>query len=392
TAWLLLNYFATTDQYGGVLLLVYWSLNLPVLGEEVAQIAHQYPLHRNVTLRLLEPLGAPEETASGTGAITENHQAQDVDRKLEVAAAASLSAEAPGFILVKPSVTRDERIALNGRESASNCRGVRLTIDGVSVRAAGHVILEDVNLEIEPGSHVAIVGPSGAGKSSLAGLLLGWHKATGGRILVDGEALDSERLERLREETAWVDPAVQLWNRSLLENLSYGAPPEASTSINSVIEGAELRRVLEKLPEGFQTPLGESGSLLSGGEGQRVRLGRAMLRGKARLAILDEAFRGLSRERRRGLLSGARKLWQGATLLCITHDVGETQAFERVLVIDGGRIVEDGDPADLMEQAGSRYRELVEAEETLRAEMWASDRWHNIRLEGGQIVEGVQRS
>ena len=97
------------------------------------------------------------------------------------------------------------------------------------MRAAGHTILEAIDLAIEAGTHVAIVGPSGAGKSSFVGLLLGWHRPASGRILIDGEPLDGLRLERLRRETAWVDPAVQLWNRSLLENLRYGARPTLLT-------------------------------------------------------------------------------------------------------------------------------------------------------------------
>ncbi len=89
-------------------------------------------------------------------------------------------------------------------------------------------ILDDVSLSIPAGSHVAVVGMSGAGKSTLLGLLLGWHRPTAGSVHVDGEPLDSTRLERLRLETAWVDPAVQLWNESLLDNLLYGAGPEAA--------------------------------------------------------------------------------------------------------------------------------------------------------------------
>jgi ABC-type multidrug transport system fused ATPase/permease subunit len=99
-------------------------------------------------------------------------------------------------------------------------------LEGVSVRVAGHTVLEGIDLRIEAVSHVAIVGHSGAGKSSLVGLLLGWHRPANGHILVDGELLHGQRLERLRQETAWVDPAVQLWNRSFLENLLYGTPTD----------------------------------------------------------------------------------------------------------------------------------------------------------------------
>src|SRR5207247_204276 len=163
--------------------------------------------------------------------------------------------------------------------------------------------------DVPAGSHVAIVGPSGAGKSSLVGLLLGWHKPSVGRVVVDGEPLGGARLARLRRETAWVDPAIQLWNRSLLDNLRSGARDQ-------------------------------------GGEGQRVRFGRALVRGDARLVILDEPFRGLDRTKRRELLSKARELWRGATLLCVTHDVAETLGFERVLVVEGGRVVEDAPAAE----------------------------------------------
>src|SRR2546430_1764480 len=163
--------------------------------------------------------------------------------------------------------------------------GVAIVMEGVSVRAAGHTILEGIDLAIEPGSHVAIVGQSGAGKSSLVGILLGWHRAATGWVLVDGKPVDGRHLERLRRETAWVDPAVQLWNRSLLENLRYGALSGLSLPLGRVIEASALRGVLEKLPDGLQTPLGEGGALVSGGEGRRVRLRRAPAPSRGRLGV-----------------------------------------------------------------------------------------------------------
>jgi ATP-binding cassette subfamily B protein len=352
-AWLLLDHLARMGEGGGVLLLVYWALNLPMLGQDVALLARQYPAHRNVTLRLLEPLGAPEEAD-----VRETGQAV-------VPRVADALTEQP--------------------------RGVRITMEGVGVQVAGHTILEKIDLTIEAGSHVAIVGPSGAGKSSLVGILLGWHRPVAGRVLVDGKPLDGRLLERLRRQTAWVDPGVMLWNRSFLDNLHYGAPSAPSLPLAPVLEAADLRGVLEKLPDGLQTPLGEGGTLVSGGEGQRVRLGRAMLQPGVRLVILDEPFRGLDRERRRELLARARRWWPEATLLCITHDVGETRAFERVLVIEGGHIVEDGTPDDLAAPPGSRYRALLEAEEAVREGLWSSGLWRRLRLEEGRLVEGGQR-
>ena len=163
--------------------------------------------------------------------------------------------------------------------------------------------------------------------------------------------------------------------------------PTCPCPSGQVIAQAHLRSILERLPDGLQTRLGEGGALISGGEGQRVRLGRAMLRPGVRLVILDEPCRGLDREQRRELLARARQLWRQATLLCITHDVGETQAFDRVLVMDGGRIIEDGAPADLAAQPQSRYSALLDAEVAVRQGLWSHGRWRRLWLNAGRLVE-----
>ena len=199
------------------------------------------------------------------------------------------------------------------------------------------------------------------------------------------------RLDRLRDETAWVDPAIQLWNRPLARNLLYGRPGADPPALGEVLTDADLYDLLRRLPDGLQTPLGEGGGLLSGGEGQRVRLGRALLRSPARLVILDEPFRGLDRPRRRELLRRVRRLWQGATFLCITHDVGETLDFERVLVVEAGRITEDGPPAILAADPGSRYRALLDAEHGVREGLWSGTIWRRLRLVDGRL-EGGERS
>src|SRR5204862_7327232 len=131
--------------------------------------------------------------------------------------------------------------------------GVALALRAAVVVAAGHTVLDGVDLEIPAGGHVAVVGASGAGKSTLAGLFLGWHRARSGEVLVDGRPLDAAALQRLRRETAWVDPAIQLWNRSLGENLRYGEAPEATASgappptLDDVLDAAELRGVVARL-------------------------------------------------------------------------------------------------------------------------------------------------
>jgi len=332
--WLLASHLGRGGEPGAVLLLVYWALNLPALGQEVAIIAWQYPSYRNVTLRLLEPLGALEQRAPGTASVAQ----------LDAA--------------------------------------VAIVFENVSVVAAGHQVLHDINLSIAAGTHVAIVGASGAGKSSLVGLLLGWHRAASGSVLVDGVELDDSRLDQLRPHIAWVDPAVQLWNRSLSDNLQYGS----GAPIESAIDAAELHKIIERLPNGIHAPLGEGGGLVSGGEGQRVRLGRALLRPGVRLAILDEPFRGLDFEQRHKLLARSREIWRKATLLAISHDIAEAMTFERVLVIEDGRIVEDGDPRELARNPVSRFHAMLEAERAIRQEFWNGAEWRHVSLKNGQLT------
>ncbi len=352
---LIFRHLEGSDGVGHVLLLAYWALYLQVIGENVAVVGRQIPHYRNVTRRLLEPLGmdeAPGLSASG-----------------EEAWPSPMPAAAPK------------------RALRSEVQGTAVGFVHVRIVAGGHLILDDVDLDVEPGSHVAVVGPSGAGKSSLVGLLLGWHELAAGRVLIDGEELDAARLDALRHEVAWVDPAIQLWNRPLLENLRYGTSADSDRRLGGAIETALLRGLLEKLPRGLQTPLGEGGALVSGGEGQRVRLARSLLRPEARLVILDEPFRGLDRGQRHELTRRARDWWRRSTLFYVSHDLAETRAFDRVLVLEGGRVTESGPPAELAARAGSRYAALLAAEQRVRQELEAGAEWRRWWVGEGELRE-----
>jgi ATP-binding cassette subfamily B protein len=343
-AMLLMHFFSAERVTGSDLLLVYWTLKLPALGSQIARLIHQYPAQRNVLSRLLEPLSAPEDL----------------------------------------ELTDEERSAIGTRRKGRAPKGIALEFHDGSVLAAGHTILRSVDLSIAPGEHVAIVGMSGAGKSSLLGVLLGWHRLATGHLLIDGKRAQGRDIEALRHETAWVDPAIQIWNRSLLDNLTYASDDDAALAVGDVIAAARLRGVTQKLPQGLQTFLGEGGGLLSGGEGQRVRLARALLSSTTRLALLDEPFRGMDRTQRRALLAEAREWWRSVTLLCVTHDVAETMTFDRVLVVEDGRIIEDGAPRSLMERQ-SRYRDLVDAEANLGESMWKGEFWRRLSLVDGRL-------
>lgn len=334
-AWLVLAHVSRGGEAGAALLLAYWALNLPVLGQEAALLLRQVPACRNVVLRLLEPLEAPEEEAPTGGAAVEGP--------------------------------------------------VAIGFEKVTLQVSGHTLIDGADLAIAAGSHVAIVGASGAGKSSLLGALLGWHRPVAGRVTVDGEALDGRALHRLRRATAWVEPGVQVWNATLQANVRYGES-EGGLSLDEAYAVSGLAGVVAGLPEGVRTPLGEGGALVSGGEGQRVRFARALRRGGVRLALLDEPFRGLDREQRREMLAQARVRWKASTLLCATHDVGETLSFDRVLVVERGRVVEDGTPGELAVRQGSRYARMLAAE---RDGVWAEAGWRRVRLAAGRLTEGA---
>jgi ATP-binding cassette subfamily B protein len=341
-ALLFAHFMRTGSVGGGDLLLVYWTLKLPAIAHTLAMLAQQIPAQRNVLARLMEPLSAPEG---------------------------------------------DVHIAL--QPSADMADGpVSIAIMDGAVVAAGHRILRDINLTIRPGEHVAIVGASGAGKSSLIGLLLGWHRLAAGTLEVDGRPMTSAMLERLRRSTAWVDPSIQIWNRGFIDNLGYSSPDEALDRIGEALDTASLKNVLRNLPDGLQTRLGEGGALISGGEGQRVRLGRAFVQRDVRLALLDEPFRGMDRDRRHGLLVDIRERWRDVTLLCVTHDVSETRLFDRVLVIDDGQIVEDDQP-DRLSAVPSRYRQLLDAEGDVLDELWESGYWRRVAIRNGRAHQAA---
>jgi ATP-binding cassette subfamily B protein len=361
TIGIVFNYVERGGTAANMLLLIYWALNIPILGEQANSALVQYMQQcRPAAVSLAQVLEAPEET----------------DQK-------------PAFSptnQVRPNEIAEHPI---GKESGflQTNAAVSIKMNNVGVQVGNSTLLANINLAIQPGEHVAVVGASGAGKSSMVGLLLGWHRPTMGNLLIDGLPLEGERLYALREATAWIDTSVQLWNRSLLANLRYGARRSSATPIAPIVRDADLFNVLTTLPNGLQTLLGENGRLVSGGEGQRVRLGRVLFRAGVRLAILDEPFRALDRPSRRKLLAQTRQHWKDATLILISHDVADVQNFERVLVMEHGHIVEDGTPSKLAAQPGSRYRALLEAEQLAQQTLWGSTTWRRLWLDDGLLSD-----
>jgi ABC-type bacteriocin/lantibiotic exporter with double-glycine peptidase domain len=364
---LVYSYLETSERASLVLLVVFWALRFPILGQRLLVLTRAFPSAMNRVRRLLDIIGQIEPEPARRPA------AADLELR------SPPPSEAPDKAVEPGDATRG---GVNGPAS-----GVAIAMERVRVKGGGHTILDKVSLNIAAGEHVAVVGVSGAGKSTLVGLLLGWLRPARGEIRVDGEPLDQLAVERLRRTTAWVDPAISIWNQSLLDNLRYGNDFAHGWSLDATLKGAEMLDILEALPAGLQTSLGEGGGLVSGGQGQRVRLARAMLRSGVRLAILDEPFRGLDRERRARLLAESRRLWANITLLCVTHDVTHTQEFDRVLVIEGGRIIENGPPKELLAKENSRYAELLQADHDNHQLLWSSGKWRHWWLADGRLVE-----
>lgn len=383
-AWLVVAHLSRGAQATSTLLLVYWALTLPTLGREFSSLWLSLPALRNATLRLLEPLGALELEEATAGEVSTGETVVPPSAKV----ATRLPTIESGLRAAGVQAAPLERECFPGPTVQARCaspEAVALSLRGVQVRAGGHTLLNEIDLIVEAGEHVAILGPSGAGKSTLLGLLLGWHEVAEGSLEVDGRELRGETLAELRRHTAWVDPGVQLWNRSMLENLSYGCDDLDASALGCVLEQADLLQVLEGLPGGLDEILGEGGGLLSGGEGQRTRLGRALLRRDVRLVLLDEPFRGIDRERRRELLARTREHFCGATLLCVTHDVAETRDFDRVIGIERGGLVADGTPQALEGLEDSPYRRWLEAEERVRMDIWDAPDWERWTLVDGQL-------
>ncbi len=350
-AWLITQAVAQGSGGAQAILAVYWALKLPTLSQSLGQCIRQIPGMQNQVLRLFDVISGPEESE-----VYENPN------------------EAP-------------KSRLDAETQNQKSTGVHVLIRDVTVQAGGHTILSAVDLDIEPGEHVAIVGLSGSGKSSLVGLLLGWHRASAGSIRVDGEDLQAAQIRKLRRETAWVDPSIQIWNRSFSQNISYGNGVVSASAVREIVQSVGLADVVKRLPLGIDSSLGEGGGLVSGGEGQRIRLARAMLRKGVRLAILDEPFRGLDHDQRSELLTVVRRHFRDATLLYVSHDIDTALHFGRVLVIDGGRIIEDGSPAELLERTGSHLAMLKQAQDALFQEIWRNPVWRRWQMERGKLTE-----
>jgi ATP-binding cassette subfamily B protein len=211
--------------------------------------------------------------------------------------------------------------------------------------------LDDICLDIAPGESVALVGPSGAGKTSLFQLMLRYYDVSGGCIRINGQDIRQLSLRDLRKEIAIVSQDPVIFSANALENIRYGRTSASDDEVRQAARAALADEFIERLPEGYQTFLGERGTRLSGGQRQRIAIARAILKG-ARLLLLDEATSALDAESEILVQQGLSAAMTGRTTLIIAHRLATVQKADRIVVMDHGRIVETGTPEDLRQQGG----------------------------------------
>jgi subfamily B ATP-binding cassette protein MsbA len=223
----------------------------------------------------------------------------------------------------------------------------------------GEPVLERLRLRIPAGTVAALVGPSGAGKSTLAKLLSRYYDVTGGRITIDGVDLREVTLKSLREQVAIVSQEPILFSGTIMENLQFGKPTAGEDEIRAAARAAFADAFIERLPEGYQTEIGERGVRLSGGQKQRLAIARAFVK-NAPIVILDEPTSALDAESEDLVKEALNRLLEGRTALIIAHRLSTIEHADVVVVLDEGRIIEQGRHADLLRQSGSLYRRYAE--------------------------------
>ncbi|MEJ0079296.1 MAG: ABC transporter ATP-binding protein [Alphaproteobacteria bacterium] len=236
--------------------------------------------------------------------------------------------------------------------------GASVTFENVSFcHRDGNQVFEDLSLHLTSGQRVGLVGPSGAGKTTLFALLQRFYDVDRGRVLLDGQNIARVTEESLRAAIAVVPQDVSLFHRSIMENIRYGRPDASDDEVFAAADAARCSDFIASLPHGMATMVGDRGTKLSGGQRQRIAIARAFLK-NAPLLLLDEATSALDSESEDAIRDALARLVRGRTVIAIAHRLSTVRTFDRIVVLQHGRIVEDGPPDQLMRLRGP-YRELL---------------------------------
>jgi ATP-binding cassette subfamily B protein len=240
-------------------------------------------------------------------------------------------------------------------------KGARIVFERISFAyAKDREVFDQFTLAIEPGQKVGLVGPSGGGKTTLLALLQRFYDLPRGRILIDGHDISRATQESLRDAIAVVPQDAALLNRSLMENIRYGRPDATDAEVWSASVAARCGEFIENLPAGLDTIVGDRGAQLSGGQRQRVAIARAFLKNSP-ILLLDEATSALDIEAEEAIRDALSRLMRGRTVIAVAHRLSTLRNFDRLVVLQNGTIVQDGDPERLLQVDGP-YRTLVTQE------------------------------
>ena len=238
--------------------------------------------------------------------------------------------------------------------------GAAIVFDKVSFRYPGGLqVFDKFSLRLNAGQRVGLVGQSGGGKSTMFTLLQRFYDVNQGHIAIDGQNISKVTQESLRAAISVVPQDISMFHRSIMENVRYGRP---SATDDEVLRAAIAARCdfVETLPEGLETMVGDRGVKLSGGQRQRIAIARAFLK-DAPILLLDEATAALDSESEEAIREALGRLMRGRTVIAIAHRLATLRNFDRVIMLQGGRIIEDG-PPDILMQGRGPYRELVARE------------------------------
>lgn len=225
-----------------------------------------------------------------------------------------------------------------------------------SYKKDNHRALKRMSFEAKPGETIAFVGRSGSGKSTASSLLLRFYDATSGRVLVDGKDITNYKLKDLRKQFAYVSQQVVLFNDTLAKNIAYGKPDATDEEIIEAAKSAHVLEFAEKMEHGLNTSIGENGALLSGGQRQRIAIARALLCDSPFL-ILDEATSALDTESERHIQDALQLLQKNRTCIVIAHRLSTIESADKIIVMDNGQIIEQGDHKTLIANDGA-YAQL----------------------------------
>jgi len=216
-------------------------------------------------------------------------------------------------------------------------------------------VLEDINITVRPGERIALVGPSGGGKTTMCNLLPRFYDTTSGSIAIDGQDIKNVTLQSLRSNIGVVQQDVYLFSGSVYENISYGRPGATREEVMEAAKLAGAHEFITELQDGYDTYVGERGVKLSGGQKQRISIARVFLKNPA-ILILDEATSALDNESEYLVSQSLEKLAVGRTTLTIAHRLTTIQGADRILVLAGNKIVEEGNHEQLLEKKGMYYQ------------------------------------